>query len=42
VAVTRGVPLPSCFILVGEFHEGSGVQCDYRPVARKGFDHFGV
>ncbi|MDG2138544.1 MAG: thiamine-phosphate kinase [Luminiphilus sp.] len=42
VAVPPGVPLPSGLIQVGEFHEGSGVQCDYRPVARKGFDHFGA
>ncbi|MDG1066212.1 MAG: thiamine-phosphate kinase [Luminiphilus sp.] len=42
VAVPPGVVLPPELRQVGEFHEGSGVQCDYRPNARKGFDHFGA
>jgi thiamine-monophosphate kinase len=42
VAVPPDTVLPPGLIQVGEFHEGSGVQCDYIPVERVGFDHFGA
>ncbi len=42
VAVPSGVALPVGLIQVGEFHEGSGVQCDYSPTKIAGFDHFGT
>jgi len=42
VAVPPGVMLPPGLSHVGEFYEGSGVQCDVSPTARKGYDHFGA
>jgi len=42
VAVPPKTELPPGLVQVGEFHEGSGVQCDYIPAKRVGFDHFGA
>jgi thiamine-monophosphate kinase len=42
VAVPPGVMLPPGLSHVGEFYEGSGVQCDVSPTKRMGYDHFGA